>query len=292
MNTESIPISYLQDFKPERRLIAQLLIFTRENKVGDKQYISDLTGIPTGQSSGKVEPTIYYAYAMGLINAERKTNQWHLTLTSLGETVLLEDPYLTEHVTVWLLHLMLCRPLVGYKKTVVQCGVAEPWFTLFSLGLTRLGNAFPIEDYITFLTERVGSRGTLKGTAKLVLRSYEEDSCLGLTNAIVLDTSSGRELFKREKAPDEVDFYPMYAAYILILWDSFYPLSRQVTLSDLCLNTRILGAMNWSQDALRSWLSWAQDNGLIEVDRQTGETLVLRTTSTSQAITDIYSELL
>ena len=42
--------------------------FQPEGCVGDKYKISELTGIPTGQKKGKVEPHIRYAKYMGLLD--------------------------------------------------------------------------------------------------------------------------------------------------------------------------------------------------------------------------------
>ena len=107
--TIGLPLNFSHDFLPERNLLARLIAFASNGGSGDKIEIGNATGIPTGKSSGKVEPMIYYALGMGLISAVKDDRKWTLELTHLGRIVKLEDPYLSEPVTLWLIHLMLCR---------------------------------------------------------------------------------------------------------------------------------------------------------------------------------------
>ena len=64
---EALPANFPQTFLPDRQLLNQLLRFAAEGGGGDKQEtrFGAATGIPTGQSTGKVEPMIHYAHGMG-----------------------------------------------------------------------------------------------------------------------------------------------------------------------------------------------------------------------------------
>ena len=66
--------------------------------------ISDETGIPQGESSGKVVPHLKYAAYMGLIESDISAP----TLTMLGKTVLEQDGYCREELTQWIMHSNLC----------------------------------------------------------------------------------------------------------------------------------------------------------------------------------------
>lgn len=282
-----LPMSFTKDFKPERRLLSQLLHFTTKYGKGDKQEISDLTGIPTGKSSGKVEPTIYYAIGMGLLLANRSKGYWSLELTALGQFVLNDDPYLTEEVSLWLIHLMLSRPLVDKGESSV--GVVGPWFNLFSLSQTRLGSSFTASEYERFIEESFGASTSRKQICKVVLASYEEDSCLGLTKALLL-TETGK--YERQHAPLERDFYPAYTAYFFLLWDEFFISDNQLSLNDFFRRTRMLQVMHWNDLEAKPWIDWMADQGRLQLDRQTGETLALRTVDTKSVLQHIYSELI
>ena len=64
-------LNFHQTFKPERQYISGLLSEIECCNGLDIQEISNQTGIPTGKSSGKVEPTISYAEYMGLIKKQK-----------------------------------------------------------------------------------------------------------------------------------------------------------------------------------------------------------------------------
>lgn len=282
-----LPLSFTKDFKPERRLLSQILHFTKNHGKGDKHEISDLTGIPTGKSSGKVEPTIYYAIGMGLILANRSQGRWSLKLTALGQLVLDEDPYLSEEVSLWLIHLMLSRPLVDKKESRV--GVVGPWFNLFSLSQTRLGSSFTASEYEQFIEESFGANTSRKKICSVTLNSYEEDSCLGLTKALLLKDN---KKYERQHAPLDREFYPAYTAYFFLLWDEFFPNENQLSLSDFFKMTRMLQVMYWTQQEAKSWTDWMVDQSMFQLDRQTGGTLALRTVDTEYVLQQIYSELI
>ena len=102
-------LSFHQSFKPEHNLLCSLLQSLPECSGKTAQEISKLTGIPTGDSSGKVVPTIYYLEYMGLIVENLKNKKFILGYTELGKRVLTEDPGFMEELTLLLLHCMLVR---------------------------------------------------------------------------------------------------------------------------------------------------------------------------------------
>ena len=145
---QPLPLNFPQDFLPERRLLSRLLPFAGAGGSGDKVQIGAQTGIPTGASTGKVEPMIQYARGMGLLQATRAAGRWQLALTELGKMVMANDPYLSQPVTLWLLHLMLCR---RHGLSIPATGIADAWFALFAEGGLRLGNDFTRTAYLDCL---------------------------------------------------------------------------------------------------------------------------------------------
>lgn len=286
---QPLSLNFHQTFIPDRNLIAKLMQFVAQGGQGRKEVISEATGIPTGKSSGKVEPTIYYAMAMGLIDAKKSNEVWNLALTPLGLLVHEEDPYLAENVTQWLMHLMICR---RHGQEEPARGLADSWFALFADRGFRLKESFHLADYLSLLQERHPDAPSLSKHASIVLRSYEEEVSLFKTGAL---TSRGNGEYQFQAAPKDRSFYPLYAAYFLILWDEHYPTRQQVQLSELFDTSRLLTLFSWSQSDASHWLDWLSDHRVIQLDKQTGDALVtrLQTTQTShQAIQEIYSELL
>lgn len=143
-----LPRNFHQTFKPERHYINALLKFAAEGRSGDAKMISSVTGIPTGQSSGKVNPTIDYSHAMGLISLQRSKNaQLKLELTDLGRVILREDPYLKTQISQWLCHLNLCDKNTG----------ADVWHYVFWAEYHSLGELFSREDLEAMLESKYGS---------------------------------------------------------------------------------------------------------------------------------------
>jgi hypothetical protein len=282
-----LPLNFPQTFLPERRLIAKLLEFAAEDGQGNKVSIGEETGIPTGTSTGKVEPMIYYALGMGLITAHKKdAGIWKLGLTSLGRIVIQEDKFLSESQTLWGLHLMLCR---RYTLSTPAEGIADAWFALFAEGGFRLGGEFTASSLQTFLTDRHGEKSYLQSLSGVVIRSYLKDSCLGHINVL---QETPEEMIIRQKAPADRSFFPVYAAYFYLIWDELFCDDDQVSLDDFAEQSRLFTIMNWGDSLVSRWLTWMSDQGIIQVDRYTGSPVLLRLNNTEQIVAEIYSELI
>ena len=284
-----LPLNFPQSFLPERRLLAQLLPFAAANGSGDKVAIGDRTNIPTGNSTGKVEPIIHYAVGMGLVTASKKSGEWQLGLTALGQVILDEDPFLSERQTLWLMHLMLCRRLASGPAT---SGVAAPWFALFAAGGFRLGKQFRQQDFVDFLTELHGDAGYLKSLGGIAVRSYLEDSCLGATGALQEIMVNDEKVLEQQPAPVDKSFFPVYAAYLYLIWDELFSNESQISLDSFASHSRCFVVLCWDEAMIACWLDWMADTGLLQIDRYTGAPILLRLKSTMQVISAIYSELI
>ncbi|MBV2089323.1 MAG: DUF4007 family protein [Candidatus Thiodiazotropha sp. (ex Ctena orbiculata)] len=231
---------------------------------------------------------IHYARGMGLIRTDKDAKRWQLELTTLGRLVAVEDPYLSESVTLWLLHLMLCRRSTLDDPAV---GVADAWFALFAEGTLRLGNRFDQNAYLDYLIERHGKKGYMKGLSGLVLRSYFEQTCFGPINALSSKELDGQTLYLRHAAPAERSHFPAYSAYLFLVWDDLYARYSQVAIADLFMQSRCLALLGWNQEPATRWIDWMVDHRLLQLDRQTGGALALRLQDTETVIAGIFNEL-
>lgn len=286
---ESLPLNFPQTFLPERRLLAQLLSFTAKNGCGDKVEIGMQTGIPTGDSTGKVEPMIRYAEGMGLITVTKISSNWQLSLTRVGKVILNEDPFLSEQQSLWMMHLLMCR-----RQTVASpaIGLCDPWFALFAEGGFRLGNCFSQNDFLNFLIDRHGSKGYLKSLSSVVIRSYFEESCFAAISALQEDVVNGEKILYRQPAPANKQFFPVYATYIYLIWDELFFNESQVSLEIFSTQSRCFLVLGWDEVMIARWLDWMSDEGIIQIDRHTGSTILLRLKKTEQIIGNIYDELI
>lgn len=133
-----LPVTFHQTFIPERAHISALLKFAASGNESTStplsvtdQEISVETGIPTGQSSGKVPAMLDYCRGMNLMTVEKGTQSGHKrpVLTDFGRTVLLEDSNISEELSQWMAHLFLCR----------RHGGAEIWHLSFAVSYDVLG---------------------------------------------------------------------------------------------------------------------------------------------------------
>lgn len=284
---KALSLSFPQTFLPDRDLLARLLRFTAQNGSGSKEAISGETGIPTGASTGKVEPMIRYSEGMGLINAKKAAGGiWQLDLTSLGRIVFQQDAALSESLTLWLLHLLLCRRC-GLASPAT--GVADLWFVLFAEGAFRLGKRFIQADYLAILQERHGNKKTLKALSSLVMRSYLEPWAFGGIGAL---RKEEEHCFVRQIAPFKVNYFPAYTAYLYLLWDELFADRVQLAFDEFAGQTRFLALTGWEAAQIAGWLDWMATHGSVQLDRHTGTPVLLRLQSTEQVLAKLYDGLI
>lgn len=290
-----------QDFRPERILLAKLLAFAAQNGSGTKREISDQTGIPTGDDSGKVKPMIQYALGMGLITADEEDGDvFQLGLSPLGYVVFNEDRFLNEPHTLWLLHLMLCRPRVDFPLL----GVVDPWFALFADSVFRLGQSFQRPDFTTLLRERYikkksktprdsknSERDYIYKISGVVIKSYLENNSFG-SIAVLKQRADDAAYVERCSAPTDKSYFPIYTAYLYLLWDDLFAGENQIALDRLAEESRCFAVMGWGDTSIYRWLEWMVDERLIQLDRYTGAAMLLRLSSTEHVVGRLYSELI
>lgn len=247
-----LPLNFHKTFIPERRLIAAILDYAAMGKQGNYREISSDTGIPMGESSGKVPAILDYTRGMGLIElADNNTSVKKPVLTLFGEAVRLEDKFLGEEITQWLAHMNLCRSDIG----------AKVWNAVFAEGRSILGSTFSEDELEGYLIKIFGAGN--RRTGPLVL-TYTEDA--GLLRAGVL-TVEGVKI-NRKKAPVLEAYSTGYAAHILSLLETFFPDDTQVTLNDFNKVTKWFEICLWTQTDVERVLSLMESKGYISVDRQ------------------------
>ncbi len=132
--------------------LSEILQLASENYYGTKYDISNLTGIPTGDTSGKVEPHIRYLEHMGLINVDMKSGKYLLSLTNLGEIVYASDKYIMQDVTKKLMHYNMTRNSKG----------APQWSFLF--------REYPYDFNIPISFNKIMESGKLKYGKEVYLK--------------------------------------------------------------------------------------------------------------------------
>lgn len=270
-----LPVNFHKTFIPERRLIAALLEYAALGKQGSYKEISLDTGIPMGESSGKVPAVLDYARGMGLIElaSDRTSGIKKPVLTSLGKIIYLEDKYLGEPMVQWLVHMNLCRSDIG----------AKAWHEVFAKGRGILGSSFTkpqLEDYLVSIFGPGNNR-----TGPLVL-TYVEEAALGRARVLAVEG----EKVTRKKAPVLEVYAIPYSAYIISLLDAFFPGRDQVTFSEFNSKTFWFEICLWDRSEIEYVFSLIERKGFISIDRQIQPWIIERKASVDQVWPHLFDD--
>lgn len=249
-----LPVTFHRTFVPERHYLSALLRFASQDREGTNQEISLETGIPTGESDGKVPAVLSYAQGMGLIKIARgaKGGSKKPTLTPFGRAVFLEDLHLSEYISQLLIHLHLCR----------KYGGAEVWHLTFGPGYDILGPRFTQESLEHYLSGLCGKRN--RSLIGPLVRTYEEPAALKKVGAL---KTEGNEIV-RTSSPVLKEFRLGYASFFLSIWEAHFPNDQQVTLTDFEYQTYWQRINGWTEHQTETVIQYLQELRIIDVDKQ------------------------
>lgn len=273
-----LPVNFHQTFIPEKRYISSLLRYAADNQQGTMQDMALSTNIPMGNSSGKMPAIFNYSQGMGLIDVDGdgKSAIKRPVLTTLGRTVLLEDPNLTEELTQWIAHFNLCRSCCG----------AEIWFLTFAQAYDTLGMTFLKDDLDTFLNRVIGKK-TNKSLIGPLLTMYEEPASFQSSQIL----SVSENMIKRSPSPVLEGFITSYCAIFLSLFETHFPNARQVTISDFEDRTFWKRISGWNSQQHELVLEMLQRRGAVDIDRQMQPWIITRKSDSNSFWRKIYDDL-
>ncbi|TWT27255.1 DUF4007 family protein [Planomicrobium sp. CPCC 101110] len=269
-------LNFHQTFAPETEALAQLLrVASANNEYHTKEEISSLTMIPTGESSGKVVPHIYYATAMNLINFDKKENKYSLSLTALGEVIYEEDPFLTEDLSKIICHYEVANK---YAPTIL-------WSYLFNRYIPLSGNIFSQNSLSNAVTREFESA---KVNLSPLRSFYTAERSFASLNILSID---GEEFTILPHPINRVYRY-VYAYLLLKNWEAQLPKQSEITFTDL---TDALGFGNpfvWNEHTVMEVLELLQDQGVIVVNRQLSPITIIKQVSANYCLSKLYDFLI
>ena len=243
--------NFHRTFKPERSYLSALLRYAAAGKSGSLEEISNHTGIPTGSSSGKVQPTIDYCAGMGLLRPQKTNASYAFSLTPFGRVVLAEDPFLSNPVTQWLAHLQLCHPHKG----------ADLWYQVFVEGMETLGLDFSRQTLERHLRTVYATEG--RNPIGPVIGSYTDEAAF--KGAGVL--TEKEDQIHRAAAPLSTESRRGYAAWLAQLLADFFPTTRNIPVTDWERACGWKRATGWHPSTAADMLAEAEHLGVLAVDR-------------------------
>jgi len=275
---ENVNLNFHQTFKPEKQYIASLLDYVNNNTgFHSPKEISLETGIPTGESSGKVVPHIEYAKYMGLLNYELEASNFQLSLTTLGKCILEEDPGFMEELTLLICHGMLLRPTKG----------ASVWSKTFLEVFPKYNDSISVEQCILELEKFYGDKIKQKNFAPF-LSSYED--IFECFNIFTLDKTRSNIIFQN-KLPINKDYIFVYAFLILAYWKEKFFEQNEISADEFEL-LYISNVFRWTKEETYSVLEMLNDKNIIRLNRQMSPYTILFLNTEDYLINKLYSELL
>lgn len=248
-------LNFSKTFPPDRDYLGRLL----ECGPGPwtKESLAEVTGIPTGQRSGKVMPMVAYGQYMGLWSSNREPHaQFSIHLSDLGQTIARVDPLLTEIGVQVILHANLS-------------GTADLWRWFFqSFGSARM-------------------RVVLADVQEQAMAQFQvTKSPLGPLKSTYLNETAFRKLdLLRQPSKGELEMHPLrffprslgYMAYSLwSLWDLHAPDRMDLTLHEVTESLGWRQALNWDLPRTETALQAMADENLLRFERTMVPAVVTR----------------
>jgi hypothetical protein len=269
--------SFHMTFKPERQYINSLLRFAALGEEGDYQKIAEKTGIPTGESSGKVPAIIDYCSGMGLITIPGKKRSVKTPiLTNLGRIILLEDQYLKTEISQWLCHLNLCNREHG----------ADVWHHVFWAGYHSLGDSFSREKLDLMLRAIYG--GSNRGIIGPLVNMYEDDASFKTCGAL----SETLQKIKRKPAPIKNDTIRGFGAWLINACEFYFPKQKQVSITEIEQKTGWLTLTGWLGRDMSTALDLMERKGILKVDRHMNPWILSPLFSAKDAYNKMFNDMI
>lgn len=267
--TKKYALNFHQTFSMELPYISYILSLEENNNGYTKEEISEITGIPTGKSSGKVEPHIKYSQYCNLIIPIKSKGYYFLKKTELGKTILVHDKFLKEEITLELLLYFLTSKSVG----------ADQWY-------------FFIRE---LLSEKEISKEFINNSIKIRYESTKDIKISPVINTVeelkenILSIKPNTLSKINKKVKTEFKF--VYAYTLLFEIENLFTTRNEITYNEL----------NWikwreghfmSIDDEYKVLEWLESIGVIRLNKQLTPITIIKIKDSKDILKLLYSELI
>lgn len=270
-------INFHETFQPEMQYITKILELSMNAFSGDKYRISELTGIPTGKEKGKVEPHIKYAQYMGLISYTYNRGEYCLTVTPLGKEVWVQDKYMHETLTLWLLHYCITRKETGAPQWAFIVRMANSGFNR-DVSAAHVANLIQMEFDIT---------PAEASKALSVVKNSYQSGCFSALHYL-----DWNETIKFKERTEQSEYIFLYAYALLDCWNSMFPNKKEITFIEVINILEFGKVFGLNDEEVDSVLSSLEEQGFIRINRQLFPITIIRTADIESIVSGMYSMLM
>lgn len=269
----TISFTFHESFPPQVIYLCEILKLARDRFTGTKEEISDITGIPTGATSGKVVPHIKYLNYMGLIEYELVgERRIFLKTTKLGDIVFECDPYIMERTTKLLLHYNITNPTKG----------APQWGYLFRQYNYNLDEPIVYKDIENNGLSKFGKNiglGPLKSM-------YTSDDFSQLD---IVDVDKTLITIKSKNIATEA--INVYAYTLLKDWEEVYGNESEITIDKLQLELLWDRGLGFRYDEMLEALDELSSIGYIKLNKHMNPITIIKNSTSDEVLPLLYEGL-
>ncbi|MBL4935568.1 hypothetical protein JK636_07320 [Clostridium sp. YIM B02515] len=266
--------SFHGSFQPQLVYLSKILELASQNYEGNMFDISRITGIPTGESTGKVVPHIKYMEYMGLIKSSTGGGKYKLALTKLGEVVYSEDKYLLEDITKQALHYYLTHQEIG----------APQWSYLF--------REYPYEYDEKLDLNSVEEKGKIALGKPIEVGPLKGMYSIGDFSSLnLIEYSKGSELLIKRCYP-KMEAYHLYAFTLIADWEKYFSNQQEITIDIITDELKWNRGFGFDYDTTLEVLDELCALGYVNINKQLMPITIIRNSESKDIINLIYSDLI
>ena len=272
MNRNNISLNFHGTFPPTLIYIAEIVRLAANNFIGSKEEISEETGIPTGDSSGKVVPHIKYAKYMGLIESDEADNgKYKLQLTPLGRIIYLEDKYFMDRISKYLVNYFLCDKEEG----------APHWSFLFN----NFNYMLDSEYELSTIEEQV--RAYFEKNVKMTVLKSMYTGDYGFDDLKIITQSHSKNLILK-RCQIQQDCYYMYGYTLLYSWEKYFKDKLEISIDTIIEELRWSNKFGFDYNTTLEVFDELESLGIIKMNKQLSPITVIKTSQAEEIMFKIY----
>lgn len=272
MNRENISLNFHETFPPTLRYIAEIVQLAANNFIGDKEEISEITGIPTGSGTGKVVPHIKYAKFMGLIeNDIVSAGKYNLQLTPLGRLIYSEDKYFMDRISKYLINYFLCDKEEG----------APHWSFLFNNFNYMLDSEYALSTIEEQARLYFGKNIEMTVVKSMYIKDYGFDDL-----KMIRESSNKNLLF--ERCQIQQDCYYMYGYTLLYSWEKYFKDKLEISIDEIIEGLKWSNKFGFDYNTTLEIFDELESLGIIKMNKQLSPITIIKTSEAEEIMFKIY----
>lgn len=272
MNKEKVNLNFHESFPPTLRYISEILKLSANNFEGTKEEISEETGIPTGEDTGKVVPHIKYAKFMRLIEDDKVSDgKYNLQLTPLGRLVYFEDKYFMDKISKILINYLLCDEEKG----------APHWSFLFNYFNYNLGSEYSLATVEEQAKLYFGKNAKMTVVKSMYINDY------GFEDLKIIRESFNKNLLF-ERSFIQQDAYYVYAYTLLLSWEQYFKDKVELSIDEIVDNIKWNRKFGFDKSTMLEVFDELEALGVVKINKQLCPITIIKIVTSDEVMVNIY----